>query len=192
MLTEAEIREALAALNRALAQRGIKGEVCLFGGAAMVLAFQARQSTKDVDAIFAPAALIRELAAEVGRERGWEEDWINDGVKGWLSSRQQVTDAGLDLPNLAVMMPMPEYLLAMKCMAARAESESRDMEDVKFLIQHLGLRKEEEVLSLVEKYYPPNRIAVKTRYFAASALEELAAEEDFPLSQTDESDAPQP
>ena len=177
MLSETEIREALTALDGALARRCIRGEICLFGGAVMVLAFHARQSTKDIDAIFAPAAVIRELASELGDERGWEEGWINDGVKGFLSSRQDVADAGLNLSHLSVMMPVPEYLLAMKCMAARAESESRDLEDVIFLVQHLGLRDKDAVLSIVESYYPPGLITVKTGYFVEAAFEELQASE---------------
>lgn len=143
----------------------------------MVLAYHARQSTKDVDAIFAPAAVIRELANEVGQEHGWEEGWLNDGVKGWLSSHQKMADAGLNLTSLAVLMPVPEYLLAMKCMAARAESGSRDMDDVKFLIRHLGLRQANEVLSIVEEYYPRGLITVKTQYFVEAAFEELATDE---------------
>ena len=64
MLSDGEIGQALSELDAALARRGIKGEVCLFGGAVMVLAFQARQSTRDVDAIFAPAAIVREAVVE--------------------------------------------------------------------------------------------------------------------------------
>ncbi len=175
MLSDIEIRQALTELDAAVARRGIKGEVCLFGGAVMVLAFQARQSTRDVYAVFAPAAAVREAAAEVGRERGWDEDWLNDGVKGWVSEHRNVQDAGLNLPHLAVTIPVPEYLLAMKCMAARAEEGSRDMDDVKFLIRHLDLREKEAVLAIVEDYYPPNRLSVKTRYFVEAAFEELAA-----------------
>lgn len=175
MLGETEIRQALAEVDAALARRGIKGEICLFGGAVMVLAFQARQSTRDVDAVFAPAAAVREAAVEVGREHGWAEDWLNDGVKGWVSARQNVRDAGLNLPHLSVTMPTPEYLLAMKCMAARVEQGSRDFEDAKFLIRHLRLADCEAVLAIVEDYYPPNRLPVKTRYFVEAALEELAA-----------------
>lgn len=176
MLGEAEIRQALAALDASMAKRGIKGEVCLFGGAVMVLAFQARQSTRDVDAVFAPATAVREAVAEVGQERGWAGDWLNDGVKGFVSARRNVQDAGLNLPNLAVTMPVPEYLLAMKCMAARAGQGSRDMDDVKFLIRRLGLPNPGAVLTLVEDYYPPQRLTVKTRYFVEAAFEEMAAE----------------
>lgn len=176
MLTETAIRGALAALDRELGRRGVKGEICLFGGAVMVLAFHARQSTKDVDAIFAPTGIIRELADIVGRERGWESGWLNDGVKGWLSSRKDVADAGLNLPYLTVLMPVPEYLLAMKCMAARVESQSRDLEDVKCLVRHLGLQDAAAVLAVVEAYYPRGLIPVKTQYFVETAFEEMAAE----------------
>lgn len=142
----------------------------------MVLAFRARQSTRDVDAVFAPAAAMREAAAEVGREHGWDEGWLNDGVKGFVSERNHVRDAGLNLPHLSVTIPAPEYLLAMKCMAARAEIGSRDMDDVKFLIRHLGMGDSEAVLAIVEDYYPPNRLPVKTRYFVEAAFEETATE----------------
>ena len=176
MLSDTEIRQALQEMDATLAQRGIKGEICLFGGAVMVLAFHARQSTRDVDAIFAPATILREVAAEVGEARGWAADWLNDGVKGFVSERQDIRDAGLNLSNLAVTMPVPEYLLAMKCMAARAEKGSRDLDDVKFLIGHLGLRDAPAVLAIVEGYYPPSRLPVKIQYFVEAAFEELADE----------------
>ena len=149
----------------------------------MVLAYQARQSTKDVDAVFAPTGPIRELAAHLASERGWEPDWINDGVKGWLSSRQDLVDAGLHLTHLAVLMPSPEYLLAMKCMAARGERGSRDLEDVKFLADALGLPDAAAALSIVENYYPARQITVKTQYFIEAAFEEMAVEK---ASQTHE------
>ena len=87
MLTREEIVAALARLAELLRERQTEGEVCLFGGAVMVLAFQARPSTKDVDAIFRPAPLVRELARHVAAERGLPEDWLNDGVKGFVSAR---------------------------------------------------------------------------------------------------------
>ena len=173
MLNEAEIREGLVALNEALSGRGIRGELCLFGGAVMVLAYHARQSTKDVDAVFAPAAIIRDLAAQIAADRGWEENWMNDGVKGWLSSRRDVADAGLNLAHLTVLVPTAHYLLAMKCMAARGERGSRDLDDVKFLVRWIGLRNAPEVLALVEDYYPPNQIPPKTQYFVEAAFEEM-------------------
>ena len=75
--------ERLAALLR---ERGVEGEVCLLGGTVMVLAFRSRPATKDVYAIFQPAALVRELARTVAAERELPSDWLNDGAKGFISA----------------------------------------------------------------------------------------------------------
>ena len=56
------ILRAFEALSLELDQRGVVGEVCLLGGTVMVLAFTARLTTKDVDALFQPAQPIREIA----------------------------------------------------------------------------------------------------------------------------------
>ena len=47
-----EIKQYLAELNEELRAMDVKGEVCLYGGAVMCLAFNARRATKDVDAVF--------------------------------------------------------------------------------------------------------------------------------------------
>ena len=65
--------------------------------------------------------LWTDQSAEIGRERGYQEGWFNDGVKGFVSERGEFTQANLpQFSNLRVMMPVPSYLLAMKCLAARA------------------------------------------------------------------------
>ena len=64
MLTKKQISEALQALNDSLGRKSLKGEIGLVGGGALCLAFHAREATKDLDAIFAPAAEIRMCASE--------------------------------------------------------------------------------------------------------------------------------
>jgi hypothetical protein len=85
-LTREAIVGAFAALDRELEARGATAEICLFDGTVMVLAFAARASTKDADAIFQPAALVRELARRVAESFGLPADWLNDGVKAWISA----------------------------------------------------------------------------------------------------------
>ena len=62
VLSGDRIRELFAALDQELATRSVVGEVGLPGGAVMCLVFQARESTKDVDAVFAPTREIRDAA----------------------------------------------------------------------------------------------------------------------------------
>lgn len=66
-VTKDEINQYLKELNDELHSMEIKGEVCLYGGAVMSLAYDARPDTKDVDAIFKPAEKVREAAARIAR-----------------------------------------------------------------------------------------------------------------------------
>ncbi len=175
-LSREQILRALAALAEALEEKDVTGEICLFGGTVMVLAFAARVATKDVDALFAPASLIRELADRVGEAQGLPQGWINDGVKGFVSERHEVTAGNLpQFTRLRLTMPVPEYLLAMKCMAARLGGpggEGSDVGDIVFLIRHLRLRSAAAVLEIVGQYYPASRIPVKTQYLIEGLFEE--------------------
>ena len=167
MLSAARIRELLGALDQELARRSVVGEIGLLGGAVMCLVFQAREATRDVDAIFAPTREIREAARAVARAHGLPEDWLNDAAKGFvLSSPPQVQV--LDLPHLRVWAPTAEYLLAMKCVAARYDTH--DADDVAFLIRWLGLASPDEVFERITRYYPRERVPAKTRFLVEELL----------------------
>jgi hypothetical protein len=176
LLTREQILAALRALSDELGQQNVVGEICLFGGTVMVLAFMARLATKDVDAMFQPVQKIRELAARVAEDQQIPLNWLNDGVKGFVSARHQTTTGNLpQFPHLRLTMPVPEYLLAMKCMAARIGStkdEPSDVADIIHLIRHLKLKSAAETLDLVGQYYPVNRIPVKTQYLVEGLFSE--------------------
>ncbi len=175
-LTRETILRGLQALSDALGTQGVTGEVCLFGGTVMVLAFNARLSTKDVDALFQPAQTIRAIASRIADEQHLPADWLNDGVKGFVSARHETTAENLpQFAHLRVTMPVPEYLLAMKCMAARiggTSSEPSDVADIVFLIRYLKLPSAQAVLTCVSEYYPANRISPKTQYLVEGLFDE--------------------
>ncbi len=175
-LSRDQILAALHGLSDELGKRGVTGEICLFGGTVMILAFTARLTTKDVDAIFQPTEIVRELARRIADDQHLPANWLNDGVKGFVSTRHEITAGNLpQFPHLRLTMPVPEYLLAMKCMAARiggATGEPSDVADIIFLIRQLKLRSAREVLDLVGQYYPVNRIPVKTQYLVEGLFEE--------------------
>ena len=175
-LSKDVIFKAFQELSDALVKQNVKGELCLFGGTVMVLAYSARVSTKDVDAIFQPAAIIRDAAAQIGNERDLPPDWLNDGVRGFISAKHDVVQGNLpQFPNLRLTMPTPEYLLAMKCMASRinpAEGHEGDVRDIIFLIRHLKLGNAADVMRVVAEYYPPDRIPIKAQYLVQALFEE--------------------
>lgn len=166
-MTAEEIKRYLSELDEELRCREIKGEISVYGGAVMCLVYDARPATKDVDAIFKPASEIRRAAAIIAERHNLAVDWLNDGVKGYVVNHpRQIL---LDLPNLKVFVPEPDYLLAMKTLSARVDTF--DQVDVRLLIKKLGLNTAEEVFRIVEKYYPLNRIKPATQYFIEELFE---------------------
>ena len=175
-LSREVILKAFQALSDELARVGATGELCLLGGTVMVLAFAARPSTKDVDAIFQPAQIIRKVALSVGESNHLPQHWLNDAAKGFLSSRHETTQAGLpQFSNLRLTMPTPEYLLAMKCMASRigsVEGETDDVADISFLIRFMKLQSAKVVMEIVTAYYPKDKVPVKAQYLVEGLFAE--------------------
>lgn len=167
-LTQNDLRRLFELLNDELRRTGTRGELFLVGGAVMCLAYAARPSTQDVDALFRPPAQVREAAARVAARAKVKADWLNDGVKGFVSAQGEFAPF-LELDHLRVMVALPEYLLAMKCLAMRIGAEFHDEEDVRYLLRHLDLRTQDKALEVITKYYPLERFPQKTLY----ALTEL-------------------
>ncbi len=165
MLEKKHIELYLRSLNDELCSMSLKGEVCLYGGAVMYLVYDARPSTKDVDAVFKPTQAILDAVKRISLANDLNEDWLNDAVKGYVV--QHPKHILMDLPCLKVFVPEPDYLLAMKALSARVDATDRI--DVGVLIKKLGLESAEEVFVILEKYYPQNLIKPATRFF----IEEL-------------------
>lgn len=169
------IVKAFQEMSDKLQSRAVSGELCLFGGTVMVLAFAARLSTKDVDAIFQPTQIINEVAREVGKANGFPPNWLNDAAKGFVSARHETIQGGPQFSNLRLTMPTPEYLLAMKCMASRigaVESQTDDVSDIVFLIRHLKLKSAKDVMGIVAAYYSENQIPLKAQYLVEGLFAE--------------------
>ena len=168
MLQRKQIFSLFEKLNAGLAEAGEKGEIGVVGGAVMCLVYNARAATKDVDAIFHPSQLIRDIARKIAIDERLPPDWLNDGVKAFVQpgfAREEI----LSLSHLRVWAPEPRYMLAMKCISARWDSHDRD--DVQHLITLLDIRDAQEVFRIIEGFYPKNNIPTKTRFFIEELLE---------------------
>lgn len=170
-LAAADIRHLFELLNSELKKTGTIGELYLVGGAVMCLAFNARPSTQNLDAVFQPAPQVRAAAARVAALARINPHWLNDSVKGYLSAQGDFAPF-LELSHLRVMVAEPHYLLAMKCIAMRLGAEFHDEDDVRFLLRLLDVRTYKLALEIIGRYYPLERIPQKTLY----ALEELLPE----------------
>ena len=170
MLAKREIERLFKLLNDELAKTNQTGELYLVGGAVMCLVYDARASTKDVDALFKPAGAIREAARRVALHARVADDWLNDAVKGYLSDRGDFRRY-VDHSNLRVMVASSEYLLAMKCLAMRLGAEFHDEADIRFLLRLLDITRYDDAVAVIARYYPLNKFPQKTLY----ALEEMVA-----------------
>ena len=152
-LSKADILRLLHALNDELRAEGVKGHIQLAGGAVMCLAFNARASTKDVDALFRPSVKVLAAALKVAAKEGAPDTWLNDAVKAYLSDRGTFQPF-LELSNLKVFHATAEYMLAMKCLAMRIGEGFQDENDIRYLLRNLGILRFENATELLERYYP--------------------------------------
>jgi len=187
----AALESALTELGRRSFDAGRTVEIAVYGGSALLLTLNRQISTRDVDAVFEKDKdFVRRLAADMAAEFGWDENWLNDGVKGWLSSidadpRSKTlfkTFPSEDQPGLRVFVAKPEYLFAMKCRAMRVGGVdgSSDIADIKLLARAIGITSSKDALALVEQFYPHNVIEPKTRF----GLEEIFSSLDGDPSDT--------
>lgn len=161
MLNLTQMKKAFADLNSELAKTNTIGEIGLCGGAVMCLVFQARQATKDVDAIFEPTKAIRDAAQRVAKKNNLDTDWLNDAAKAFFLSEPPRIPV-MEFPHLKIWAPSADYMLAMKAVSARFDTHDRS--DVIFLIRHLQLKSVEEVLEKIAQYYPRAQIPAKTQF----------------------------
>lgn len=166
--TQKDILKLFELLNDELFRKKIKGELYLVGGAVMSLVFNERASTKDIDGVFRPTKEIRKAVKKIAKDSGYDEDWLNDAVKGFLSKDQEYDDY-LELSNLKVYCATPEYLLAMKCLSMRIGEEFEDENDIIYLLRYLNISDYKKAVDLITKFYPKEKFPQKTFY----ALEEI-------------------
>jgi hypothetical protein len=164
-LSAADIRTAFDALSKELSGSAAQAEFVVVGGAALVLLYGARQTTKDVDAYFIrpEAALVRSAAARVAGSLALPEDWLNDAAKAYLVT---ITEGPVvyKSKSLLVRAPSIAQLLAMKLAAWRDDIDSSD---ARLLLSHLH-GSIEEIRALIEPMILPHQ-----RDKASYALEDL-------------------
>ena len=145
------MESALTELGRRSFEAGRTVEIAVYGGSALLLTLNRQIGTGDVDAVFErDKDFVKKLAAEMAAEFGWDEDWLNDGVKGWLSASDANPEAkslfktypSEEHQGLRVFVAKPEYLFAMKCRAMRVGGieTSPDIEDIRLLAREIRLR----------------------------------------------------
>jgi hypothetical protein len=166
LLDREGVLRAFRALDEELGRLGARADVYVVGGAAMAVAYDARRSTVDVDAAFAPASEVRAAARRVAGRLGIDDGWLNDGAKAFIPGPDPGQITVYEGENLGVAAASPRFLLAMKLLASRVE---RDQDDIRVLYRLCGFTTAAEGLQLVESAYPDYPIPARARFM----LEEM-------------------
>lgn len=160
LLDRGSIEFAFRHLGERLARRGIVADIYVFGGAAMALAYDSRRATRDIDAIFKPHGVVLEEAKVVASELGLPQWWLNEQASVYVAPGGDATAPRVfDHPGLRVSAASPEHLLAMKVLAARR----RDSDDIRLLIEHLGLTTVDQVLALCSEIFPDEAVPARAQ-----------------------------
>jgi hypothetical protein len=155
-------------------------ELCLFGGSVMMLAYNARETTKDIDVVARPSDVALRLAAGVAERLNLDPSWMNDDVRRFISDRgsfapleiQELESAAKR--RLKITRASAGYLLAMKCLAGRSALPGfpGDIADIRFLIRKMGIRSLEQVEEHVSRFYPDDALSPKVRELIQGLLAE--------------------
>jgi hypothetical protein len=198
LLSKDDILKYFEEINRHLKAVGKQGEIIMCGGASLACIYNARNSTYDIDALFEPAEDIRKIISTIASEHDLNDDWLNDGVKGFLN-KKMTSSIYKEYSNLKVYSIDTDCLLALKITSAR--TNSKDMDDSIWLMKHLDIKSFEEVIDIVEKYIPEARRTATSYFFAKEAFgrysdqkfislkkiaDNISAQKEYPNHENDE------
>ena len=160
-MTKLELERAFTRMGQLLRERRVAGEIAVFGGAAIVLGFDFRSATQDVDAMIMEGhGQVVKAQEEVGAELGLPPNWLNEQGMSYLSKHHDFeffkTYPSEGQFGFRVLTATGQYLLAMRLLSLRPFGH--DAPDVLQLARQLGCASAENLIQLVKHYYPDERI----------------------------------
>ncbi len=145
-----EVRGLLEELATRFDHAGIVAGIRVVGGAALSILDQDRRSTADVDAVIVPTGAAADIVAELAKERGLPDNWLNDaalayippvGPEDWV----EVFHRG----GVSVSIGSVQMLLAMKLLANRGVGNN---DDIGFLLGACGVKSLDDARAIYEGY----------------------------------------
>jgi hypothetical protein len=170
-LDKAKIEEAFRLMGQYLLDRKALGEIAVYGGSAILLQFEWRLLSEDVDARVISAGnhgLVLDAAHYAASQLGLATSWLNESVAMYVRRGEAEGDrvfVGLypsfERFGLRVTAANPEYMLAMKLNALeRTTADDRDFKDA----IHLGIACEvksvEGLRNIFKKYFADEELSL--------------------------------
>lgn len=172
---------AFDVMGRYLRERGLLGEIAVYGRTAILLQFRWGNSTEDVDVVIRTAereGAVKDAAAFAALRLGLPDNWLNNYVGAFTAENESESfflaygayPRG-ETPGLRVLLAKPEYICAMKLKALQRENVGdKDFDDAVRLATELGIQSADGLLHLFVSYFPGESLDPT----AAARLPEIA------------------
>ncbi len=168
-LDRAKIEEAFRIMGRYLLDRNVLGEIAIYGGSAILLQFDWRKTSDDVDARIISDGhhgLVTLAAEQAAKQLGLPRSWLNESVATYARPIEDEADrifVGVypspGRVGLRVLAAKPTYILAMKLNALeRSTADDRDFQDAVNLGIACGARTAEELRDVFRKFFPDQKL----------------------------------
>jgi hypothetical protein len=176
-MTREDIKKYLQMLGLELQKQDVTGQILLAEGVVMLLDVRKPKIRKDIDAylkgdktaIHIPndidshfgggGTAIREAATDIASSEGLPDNWLQDALKE-IFFTQPVHEKWLEYAGLRVFLAPAAYVLAMKIAAPDC---SQDIEDMKVLLEKLGVGNAQDMLALIKRYIPQELLTAEMR-----------------------------
>lgn len=160
-------------------------QIAVHGGSALMLASNFRFATEDVDIADIGGAWpdwLKDVVADIARDKSWSDDWLNDAVSFHLSPLAQLERDYLaygTFPRrsgkvgLAVLIPSARYLVAMKLKSLRISDFKKgasDMTDTANLLRVVGITDIEQAIAVLGEFFPKSAADADKQRFVLKRL----------------------
>lgn len=151
-ITKETFLEIMECLDKKLVENKMELSINIYGGTVMMVCFDVRPATKDIDALFDISPQLNNILLEIVETYDLHSDWINQDIKEPLKVLKTESLKELyKFNNLKILAPSPEQMLAMKILSYRPEPY-KDFEDAEFLIEYLKIDSLENVIKIFDNY----------------------------------------
>ena len=185
-LDRAKIEEAFRLVGQYLLHKKTLGEIAIYGGSAIILQFDWRKTSIDVDARVVSVGnhgVIMDAVHQAAKRLGLPRSWLNENVTMYARCGERDTDrvfVGLypspERFGLRVTAARPEYILAMKLRALeRITSAERDFNDAVKLAIECGVTTLEEIRDVHRRYFGNDELPVKAELQLANLVAAVRA-----------------
>jgi hypothetical protein len=158
------VEEAFRIMGQYLLDRKALGEIAIYGGSAILLQFDWRRTSEDVDArvLSGNHGLVIGAAAEAARQLELPRSWLSESVAMYARKGEAAGDRILvgtypspERVGLRVVAAKPSYMLAMKLGALeRSTADDRDFADAVQLGMACGVNTVDGLRETFRRFFP--------------------------------------